>query len=142
MGAIKRDATDKAFSAAIRESADYLCQRCGCCFRHNPGAFDCSHIKSRQYKSTRYYRLNALALCRSCHSVMAKSPIDHIELVKRVHGEEGYQTLLDFSNSRTRLSKADALWIRKHWKAEHERCRMMRMQGVQGQIVLLDWVLP
>jgi len=137
---IKRDATDKAFSDAIREAANYVCQRCSLDFRHNPGGFDCSHVKSRKYVSCRFFEKNALALCRSCHTKMAESPAEHIELYIRIWGEEGYQELLDhYNRTDIRLRKADKLAIRKHWQGELERMRLMRMQGKQGVIELIGW---
>ncbi len=140
MAGIKRDATDKLFSDTIREASDYVCAKCEQNFRHDPGMFDCSHVKSRQYVSCRYFEKNALALCRSCHSKMASSPAEHIELYKRVRGEDDYQALLDhYNRTDIRLRKADKLAIRKHWKGELERMHLMRMQGVQGPIKLIGY---
>ena len=137
MAGIKRTATDKYFSDAIRESKAYICQRCSKDFRHNPGGFDCSHVKSRKYVSCRYDHRNALALCRSCHTKMAESPAEHIELYISIWGEEGYQALLDhYNRTDIRLRKADKLAIRAHWKGELARMHLLRMQGVNGVIEL------
>ena len=67
---MKRDATDAAFSDAVREAADWTCQRCGREFPDRKGReAQCSHFYSRKYSSTRWYPDNALLACASCHAI-------------------------------------------------------------------------
>ena len=80
---------DQLFREIVRK--DKICEWCG-----HPGIksdFECAHIFSRRYLSTRWDLLNALCLCHACHRRAHSQPVEFTEFVKEYLGPIPYQEL-------------------------------------------------
>ena len=72
---------DTLFSRKIRTIGK--CQRCG-----KINNLQCSHIYTRNQKAIRWDAQNALCLCAGCHFWWHQNPIETLELVKKIFGED------------------------------------------------------
>ena len=140
MGGIKRTTADKHFSDAIRGASDFICQRCQIDMKHNMGGIDCSHIVTRKFRGVRWDTLNALCLCRSCHTKMADDPPGHAELVKKIKGEEGYWELIRRKNQTVKIPKSEEKEIGKHYLSEVKRIQAKRNEGCMGYVEVNNWM--
>lgn len=143
--ALKRTPADAAFSDAIREAANWTCQRCGIVsltgqMTGKDQSMHCSHISSRKFLTTRTYVQNALCLCASCHSKMGDRPLEHAGLVEDIHGCVNV-ALLECREQRVdvKYSKKDKAAIAKHYRDEVARIRKRRMDGDQGFIEVYNY---
>ena len=148
--AIKRTAADIAFSNAIREGSDFTCQNegqveglepCGVNLRHSPQTMDCSHVFSRKHRNTRWHPLNALCLCRSCHSKVSDRPLIHAEFVKAIKGEDNYWRVMRLHNQVLKLPKSAEKDIAKHYRSELKRIESKRNAGHTGYIEVKNWMV-
>lgn len=138
--ALKRDATDAAFSDAVREAADWLCQRCGRMFPERKGQdAHCSHFLSRKFNSTRWHPDNAVCLCASCHAVVTDDHDEHVTLIKRILGSVRYERLKQRKQLVVRYRPADKREMSKHYRAEVARIKQMRREGVIGAVELVPY---
>lgn len=134
---IKRDATDAAFSDAVREAADWTCQRCMRPFPERKGQdIHCSHFFSRKYLSTRWFPDNAASLCASCHSIVSDDHHEHVRLFERLLGSTRYQWLIERKQKIVRYRDADKKAIREHFKAQVEHFKIQRRNGATGCLEL------
>ena len=80
---------DKLFSDIVRK--DNICEWCG--VHGEKSDFECAHIFSRRYLSTRWDLLNGLCLCHACHRRAHNKPVEFTEFVKEYLGLISYQEL-------------------------------------------------
>ena len=138
--ALKRDALDALFSDAIRESADWYCQRCGRPFPERKGQdAHCSHYISRKYSSVRWHPLNALCLCASCHGIVTDDPAEHYSLYLRVMGEGSLALLRERKQKIVRYRELDKAQMRSHYRGEINRIKQLRKEGVMGFVSLVAY---
>jgi 5-methylcytosine-specific restriction endonuclease McrA len=137
---IKRDATDAAFSDAVREAADWQCQRCQRPFPERKGQdAHCSHFFSRKYLSTRFLPDNATLLCASCHSIVTDDHHEHVKLFERLLGETRYEMLVERKRKLVRYREADKKAIRQHFRAQIEHLKIRRRNGHDGVLPLVSY---
>lgn len=135
--ALKRDALDAAFSDAVREAADWMCQRCARPFPERKGQdAHCSHFFSRKYNSTRWFPDNAALLCASCHALVTDDHHEHVTLFRRLLGETRYEWLLKRKQMIVRYRAADKKAMREHFRQQTEAMRAQRLDGVCGSLSL------
>ena len=138
--ALKRDATDAAFSDAVREAADWRCQRCGREFPERKGQdAHCSHFFSRKFNSTRWFPDNAVLACASCHAVTTDDHDEHVNLFKRILGPVRYEWLLKRKPLIVRYRAADKKAMAAHYRAEVARIKQLRREGVMGCVELVAY---
>ena len=138
------------WSQVIRERDDYTCTVCGRNFRHDTGALDASHLRSRGMGGgsphMKYALLNGSAKCKDsfgphpngCHTFMDRHPMEHLEWIKGFLGEERYAALRDLEMTTNDLPKmADkdkkelAATLRGHLKS-------LRARRAAGEIGVLE----
>lgn len=137
---LKRDALDALFSDAVRESADWLCQRCGKQFPERKGQdIHCSHYFSRKFNATRWFPDNAACLCATCHAVVTDDPDAHYKFFFLHLGQVRYDWLVKRKHEIKRYRANDKKDMRVHFRNELERLRQMRKDGVMGAINLVAW---
>jgi len=138
---MKRTPEDAICSDLIREAADWTCERCGIEVpRDNGKAFHCSHFFSRGNHQVRYFLDNLTALCASCHKLLGESPPLHDAFQKKRLGEPRYEDLCRRAGgSSIKYTKHDKAEIKKHYKAELQRIRKLRKQGVTGRIEVVSY---
>lgn len=138
--AVKRDATDKAFSDAVRESYDYTCCHCSCNYRHEPGYIHCAHVHTRKHRSTRWNsNYGAVALCAKCHRRFTDFPVEWSDFLRSEMGDENYQEAKRLAWESRKYTKAEQLEIRKHYQDELKRIRELRASGEMGYIQLVSY---
>jgi len=91
---IKLTKYDKRFSQLIK-ARDVICQRC----LTASGKLECSHIQSRRHKAIRHDTRNAKLLCFRCHRFWHESPLDAVEWLISVIGQERRDQLVLMANS-------------------------------------------
>lgn len=102
---------DELFARFIRER-DGHCQACG-----STEYLQCAHIISRSYKAIRTHRMNAVALCRSCHVRFTHRPLEWEDFVEgRWPGR--WEMLRGLA---LEYSRVDWRAERDKWRAELER---------------------
>lgn len=142
---IKRDATDAAFSDAVRERDNWTCQSCGLIDPNGQMTgksmiMDCSHVKSRSSNNTRWYPDNALCICKSCHSKLGKDPIAHAALIRGILGDTRHNMLTErINNTKIKYYKNDKRNMARHFREETRRIRKLREEGYQGRIDLVSF---
>ncbi len=138
--AVKRDATDKAFSDAIRESHDYTCCKCEKKYRHDPGYIHCAHIHTRKHRSTRWNATyGAVALCAKCHRRFTDFPVEWGDWLRGYMGDSNYDEAKRLAWSVRKYTKAEQREIRLHYRRELERIKKLRENGEQGYIRLISY---
>lgn len=138
--AVKRDATDKAFSDAIRESYDYTCCHCGHEYRHDPGYVHCAHVHTRKHRNTRWCsEYGAIALCAKCHRRFTDFPLEWAEFVRSFLGDSNYDEAKRRAWKSRKFTKAEQLEVRKHYQSELKRIQELRKNGETGYIPLISY---
>lgn len=136
---MKTDKYDITFSNLVRVSADWTCEICG---KQSPpgtdnGLMDCSHDRSRRHPWTRYDPRNAICSCRGCHMKTTEDHDFHVESFNRIKTEDARLLMRERSNDLRKLTKKMKDSIRMFYlKEEFPRIHQMRMDGVQGKIVI------
>jgi len=137
---VKRDATDKAFSDAIRESYDYTCTACSTNYRHDKGYIHCAHIHTRKHRSTRWNsEYGAVALCAKCHRRFTDFPIEWADFLKRYMGDANYDEAKRLAWACRKYTRPEQLEVRRHYQGELKRIEQLRMDGTQGDIRLVSY---
>ena len=96
-----RNKLDKICSLIVRGRGK--CERCG-----KKENLQCCHIFGRTYNNTRFDLDNLLCLCPDCHINFAhKQPILFAEFVRKILGEEKYETLKEKHNQITKYTIED-----------------------------------
>jgi len=138
--AVKRDATDKAFSDAIRESYDYTCCHCEGNYRHEPALMHCAHVHTRKHRSTRWNsNYGAVALCAKCHRRFTDFPVEWVQFLRNEMGSDNFDEAKRLAWSCKKYTKAEQLEIRKHYQAELKRIQQLRAEGETGYIPLISY---
>lgn len=141
MGAIKVTPADGWFSKCVRERVNWTCERCGKQYPegHRQG-LHCSHHHRRGNWGIRFDPMNAESLCYGCHSheggtqgrINACLTDAEQEILTDKKNDTGLGKLV-----RKTKGKGD---IAKHYKAELERMRSLRAEGVTGRIEFDNYV--
>lgn len=118
MGKIKIRPSDKLFSEFIRSRDGWTCQRCKKKYdktiSSNRMALHCSHFQGRGKESTRFYELNADAMCYGCHQYFTSHPGEHLAWQVETKGQETIDAIILLSNSyKKRNDKEEAAYWRK-----------------------------
>lgn len=92
---MKRTTLDRNWSRAVRERADFTCQRCGKQHAEKSQGLHGAHIFSRGIKRTRHEVLNGLALCYGCHQYIDSHREEKEALARKVLGDEVYEWLAE-----------------------------------------------
>ena len=138
--AVKRDATDKAFSDAIRESYDYTCCSCKINYRHDPGYMHCAHVHTRKHRSTRWNATyGAIALCAKCHRRFTDFPVEWGDFLRGFMGDSNYDEAKRLAWASRKYTKAEQKEIREHYKAQLTYLKRLRMEGKLGVLPLVSW---
>jgi len=136
---MKRKPADTAFSNCVREAYDYTCVRCGKKYDRGSMGLHCSHIFSRRHRTIRWDKLNAKALCFSCHQWFGGNPIESGDWVRRWLGADRVELLIEKREQRFKVPKSDEKLISKHYKAETKKVMAKRDAGEQGYIDFVSW---
>jgi hypothetical protein len=141
MAKLKRTTADSWFSKCVRERSNWTCDRCN---KHYPDdaakgssrSLDCSHVFGRGNWSVRHDPDNAFCHCYGCHSIFGSDKEVQQKEYNRVFGGGLYDMLVQKKNdsSRGRVAKRSNKEMAKHYKAEFERMRGLRLEGEQGRI--------
>lgn len=140
MGLIKITPADRWFSIAVRERADWMCERCG--RKHTPPttALHCAHWHSRGSWSVRFDPSNAAALCYGCHQYTSVNrETEHRPLMLRLVGDMELDRLAYDKNRPANGIKRRVKEIGEHYRREVDRLRTMRAEGVGGRIEIAPW---
>ena len=125
-GKIKRNIADKHLSDAVRNSAEWKCQRCHKYYKDKPQGLQCSHFISRGHWGSRYSP-KQLSLCAYCHNHVEGHPVDHINLWKSIHGgdnpDEAIQKMVEIAacKGRAQYARNNIKAISAHYRAESKR---------------------
>lgn len=122
--AIKRNQADNWFSKCVRASYEYKCCKCGKQYDKSSKGFHCSHIFSRRYNQIRYDKLNAVAMCYSCHNWYSGEPVKSGVWAINYLGDAAIEILQDKLKSQNSISKEEISEIAKHYKAEFEKIEL------------------
>lgn len=131
---MKRDKYDDAFSIAVRETANWTCERCGI---HDPeGAAKgkswithCSHIYGRRNLATRWHPDNGVCLCAACHKELGDDPIEHAAFARKRLGDVRFDALKLLANSVYKWPKSEKEEMYKHYRSEIKRIKSQRQAG-------------
>ena len=126
---IKRDASDRWFSDAVRLSKNHTCEHCGDRSRQQHLA----HIYGRANKSTRWSTANALDLCSYCHRTFTENPADFMHWLDGYMGEGHMEMLRGKRNLILKTNLKLRAEIAKHYRSEFKR-----MEST-GDRDLLSW---
>ena len=119
---VKIKPADTWFSKCVRLAANWTCERCGNQYTSDKaGGLDCSHIFGRRYRSTRWAKENAQALCMGCHRFYHENPAESGLWVRELMGDGAYQLLVEKKEQITKVSKVEEKEIAKYYKAEYDR---------------------
>jgi len=119
---VKIKPADTWFSKCVRHAAGWACLRCGKQYTADDArGLDCSHIFGRRYRSTRWAKENAQALCMGCHRYFHEQPTESGLWVRELIGDGAYQLLVEKKEQIVKVSKSEEKEIAKHYKKEFER---------------------
>lgn len=135
LGGIRITPADKWFSLCVRERAGWTCEYCGKDYSGERGhGLHCSHFFGRRHKATRHHPDNAFAHCYGCHQRLGANPYIFSEWA-RAHLGGGRITILHERHLQIwKKPKGYEKEIAAHYKAEYERMKALRDQGVTGRI--------
>lgn len=133
-GGIKRDKTDIVFSFLVRERADWRCEYCRRCYRHDPAALHCSHIFGRRNKGIRWHPNGAFAHCNYDHQFLGENPVIFTEWAAKQLGREVFERLKVLVGAPTKFTTFDKELIHKHYLSEKKRLLALRAAGARGRI--------
>lgn len=103
-----RNYLDKLTREAIKKRGK--CERCG-----KTENLQVAHIYTRTYKETRWWPLNLLLLCASCHFFFHRNPLEFTEFVKKRLGKN-YEILRKRARKTRQWSEEDYEWVEKELK--------------------------
>lgn len=130
--AVKIKPADTWFSKCVREANDWTCERCGSKHEHGSMGLHNSHIFSRRYRTIRWCKDNAQALCFSCHQWFGGNPADSGLWITELLGDGHMDLLRERRDSRMKVSKLDEKEIAGHYRAEHKKLLERRANGETG----------
>lgn len=141
---LKREACDEWFSNCVREAADWQCESCGVIDNDGQASgksqtMQCCHIISRTYAGSRFMAANAVCMCAACHVRFTRDPLEFASWVRKELGEGLEEIIRERARAPTRNGKEDKRNIAAHYRAEYQRLRALRKQGVSGKLQFLGW---
>ena len=97
---------DNLWRSVVYKNADYECEYCG-----STGRLNAHHIFSRSNKNVRHDPDNGVCLCVSHHVFgklsFHKSPLEMLEWIREIRGEDWYNQLRSRAMERKKLSIVD-----------------------------------
>ena len=138
---MKNSTIDRTFSLLVREAYEHTCQYPDCpdCGNIPGGADDCSHYYGRRYLGGRWHPDNTVALCRQRHNYLDKHHSQHVDFIRRHLGDTRHDMLVERLQTNWPYSTAEKKEIHAHYKAELDRIRGLRKQGVTGVIEIVAY---
>ena len=136
--AIKRNPADAAFSKCVREAADYKCEKCGTRYPRGSTGLHCSHIYSRRHRTIRWCKINAQALCYSCHQWYGGNPAESGIWIRNLMGKM-HDLLVEKMNLKCKVSRLEEKEIAAHYKNETKMIEQKRMLGQINKIDYTSW---
>ena len=137
---IKITPADRYFSLAIRERAEWTCERCGKTHPPPTTALHCAHWHSRGSWSTRFDPSNAAALCYGCHQhTSVNRETEHRPLMLKIMGDMELDRLAFDKNRPASGIRKRVKEIAAHYKTEVMRMRALRDSGVTGRLEIDGW---
>ena len=139
--AVKINPADKWFSKCVREAAEWKCECCGTQYEEGTSGLHCSHYFGRRANGVRYCPDNALSHCWGCHMKLGSNPDDFREWMVNKVGE-GMIDILRQKREDIGLAKSikkNLKDVAKHYKAEYERLKSLRMAGEKGQLDIIEY---
>lgn len=135
---MKLSPADIAFSQCIRAAADHTCMRCGIqklpTGRAGNNGLDCSHVYGRANRTVRWAKMNAKALCHTCHRWWHENPTESGQWFESKVGEGFMELLREKVNAKFKVPKAEEKLIAKHYREQLAIIEQKRAEGVQGYI--------
>ena len=132
--AIKRDASDKWFSDAIRLRDNWCCRICGKSFGGPDQGLHTMHIVGRREKIVRWSADNAVAGCAACHRKMSEDPIGWVRWLEKTLGEGHIELLTEKRREHLKTTKATRADVARHYREEFRR---MEETGCRD---LVSWI--
>lgn len=131
---MSKASADKWFSWAVRERAQWTCEKCGIQFRPPTSQLQCSHLFSRKHNISRWHPDNAFAHCASCHAWLESRPPEFAAWARERLGGKRYEELRRYHNQVVNFRKSDFDAIAAHYRSEYKRLEDVRLTGVSGWI--------
>ena len=139
--AVKINPADKWFSKCIREAAEWKCECCGKQYEEGTSGLHCSHYFGRRANAVRYCPDNASSHCWGCHQRLGSNPDDHRQWMVNKVGEGMINILRDKREDigLAKSIKKNLKDVAKHYKAEYERLKSLRMAGEKGPLDIIEY---
>ena len=119
---VKIKSCDTWFSKCVRHAAGWACEKCGNQYTFTDArGLDCSHIFGRRFRSTRWAKENAQALCMGCHRWYHENPTESGLWVRERMGDGAYQLLVEKKEQVVKVSKVEEKEIAAHYRKEYRR---------------------
>ena len=120
--ALAKAKADKYFSLFIRmrDSENGIAKCCTC--GKMTAQFDCGHMISRRFESTRYDEKNAHAQCLKCNRFENGNQFAHAQFIDEKYGKGTAEALMLKSKMACHRSKDDYEAIAKYFKEKINNC--------------------
>lgn len=139
MGAVKTKPADTAFSRCVRESNDWVCERCETQYEKGAQGLHCSHIYSRRHRTIRWSSMNVQALCFSCHQWFGGNPADSGLWIREFIGEGAMNLLIEKKDCKVKVSKLEEKEIASHYRKQLKILEARRANGETGKLEFESW---
>ncbi len=139
MGGIKRTPADIAFSNAIRERADWKCEREECGTTRGDGRLECSHFYGRRHRGLRFLPDNCACLCHNCHRFFTEDPAAHVHWFTQHVGEGMMDILRDKKNTIWKLAPGELKEIAAFYRQEYRLLKKAREEGETGRLEISSY---
>lgn len=136
---VKIKPADSAFSKCVRESNDWICERCGKQYERNSQGLHCSHVYSRRHRTIRWCKDNAQALCFSCHNWYEGNPPDSGPWVEQKIGKGALDLVREKMNQKVKVTKLEERDIAAHYREELRKLELRRINGETGKLDFESW---
>ena len=127
---IKILAADTWFSKCVRESANWICQRCKSQHEEGTSGLHCAHFMSRGKWSTRFDPSNVAALCYGCHSFLDRNPHEKLKWFEAYLGKRVADAMIEKSEDTRHGLKKLKKEIASHYRAEYKK--LLENKGQNG----------
>ena len=134
---VKIKPADTFFSKCVRESQDWMCERCNKQLERGSMGLHCSHIFSRRNRTIRWCKDNVQALCFSCHQWFGGNPADSGLWVTELLGKSHIELVREKMNSKIKVTKLEEKEIAAHYR---EQLEIMQDKRNQGYVGVIDFV--
>lgn len=136
---VKLKPADTWFSKCVRESQDYMCEKCGAQHDRSSKGLHCSHVFSRRHRTIRWCKDNAQSLCASCHQWYGGNPVESGKWFEDLVGEAFVEMLVEKKNNKVKVSKIEEKEIAAHYRSQHKSLVERRGAGDVGVLDFESW---